>query len=190
MLFAGTQTMTSYNHSKRRFVQHVSERCKEREREIVGTDFPAFLLDNGVAANVRGTVCQSNPIKLNVDAEIEFMNKDHQGDITETYLALLDLVDQNGFDPSNEDVYFIPESALRNDEFVKRKPSDGHYLLTIDLSTFPAKRWRNNWSALFPSEDDGVQRCSEEGNPGFENNEASISNLQRIARDCVENVSD
>lgn len=182
--------MTHNTGAKRDFTNCLIERAAGEDVPVVGRDFPSFLLQNGVAGHVRATVRQSNPIKLDVDEEVEFIQGGDNGDVKYVYLVLLDCHHPHQFSPTQDDFYPIPARILTNSSFVIQKPSDGHYLLTIDLNGYPAKRWRNDWSALFNPDQD------RESNPEDELSEASADSgsqpteLQQIARRYLEGDQD
>lgn len=177
--------MTHNSGAKREFTNSLTERAADESTPVVGRDFPSFLLENGVAGHVRATVRQSNPIKLNVDEEVDFIRSEDHGEVEYVYLVLLDCQHPHRFSPPSDDFYPIPARILTNKSFVIRKPSDGHYLLTIDLDSYPAKRWRNDWNALFNPDQDREKDAGNEPSGLRAENKSQPTELQQIARDYL-----
>lgn len=178
--------MTHNTGAKRDFTNCLIERATGESVPVVGRDFPSFLLENGVAGHVRATARQSNPIKLYVDEEVEFIQGGETGEVENVYLVLLDCHRPHQFSPSQDDFYPIPARILTNKSFVIQKPSDGHYLLTIDLDSYPAKRWRNDWSALFSPDQDRGSNPEDELSEASTDSGSQPTELQQIARRYLE----
>lgn len=173
---------TDYPETKRGWLNLLKEQGEKRGIEVdlhIGEQ--AFIIENGVIGRVRATLKQSPPMNFVVDDERKFLKQDglekHGQD--HMYTVMLDVDNRGQFDPDTDRFYPLPKRILESTEWVKRKPSDGHYLLKVNPYQKPVERWQNDWSKLFNPDSNGKNpgRYSD----GGPDPPPQVAQLQKIA---------